>query len=237
MVEAALTLPLVVFLILGTLQLFLLLQARIESEYAVFRATRAGSVTQGKCQRMRHAAIAALLPTFARTTNPLQLAAAFALRRNNRFDANWDSGHNRSIVWITRERPTLNDFQTRSNGPDADDARFDDQDRPLRRLEVRMIFWYPMRIPFANWVMGHMFLAHFGLQQWRNADPTMLFKKDGSDWNARQSIFLEAQVGAEMRRRVNAKQYAFPIASTYSMRMMTPARRQYFDGSDPWCLN
>ena len=43
--EAALTLPLVVFLILGTLQLFMMLQGRIMAEYAVFKAVRAGSVT------------------------------------------------------------------------------------------------------------------------------------------------------------------------------------------------
>ncbi len=44
LVEAALTLPLTVFLILGTLQLFLLLQARTLTEYAAFLAVRKGSV-------------------------------------------------------------------------------------------------------------------------------------------------------------------------------------------------
>ncbi|HLM44600.1 MAG TPA: TadE family protein, partial [Myxococcaceae bacterium] len=58
-VESALTLPLTVFLMLGTLQLFLMLQGRIMAEYAAFRAVRAGSVRHGDCQAMTHAAILA----------------------------------------------------------------------------------------------------------------------------------------------------------------------------------
>jgi len=44
-VEAALTLPLTVFLVLGTVQMFLLLQARLLTEYAAFRAVR----EEGRC--------------------------------------------------------------------------------------------------------------------------------------------------------------------------------------------
>lgn len=233
--EAALTLPLAVFLFLGTLQLFLLLQARIESELAAFRATRAGAVTQGKCERMRHAAIAALLPTFARTTTPEELALAFARHRNNRFVPQFDAGHNQRIVWIARERPTLNEFQSVSNAS-GEDALFDDPDRPLQRLEVRLVYWFPLRIPFANWVMSHMFLAHFRIQLRQAGDPTMAFKANAQDWNRDQRGFMAAELVDEYRRRVNARQYTFPIQATYAMRMMTPARVSYFAG-DPWCLN
>ena len=44
--ETALTLPLTLFLMLGTLQLFLMLQARVLTEYAVFRAVRVGTPAQ-----------------------------------------------------------------------------------------------------------------------------------------------------------------------------------------------
>ena len=63
-VETALVMPLLVFLLLGTLQLFLVLQARVLAEYAVFRATRSGSVGYGSCTRMRQAALLALLPSY-----------------------------------------------------------------------------------------------------------------------------------------------------------------------------
>ena len=34
-----------------------------------------------------------------------------------------------------------------------------------------MVYWYRLRIPFANWVMTSMFLAHFGLQDFTTANP------------------------------------------------------------------
>lgn len=237
LVEAALTLPLTVFLILGTLQLFLMLQARIVSEYAVFRATRAGSVSQGKCERMRHAAVLALLPTFTRTTSAAELAKAFGARRDNRYDPGQDSGHNRSIVWIDRESPTARDIQAAANRSpgNADDASFDDPDRTPQRLDVRLIYWYPMRIPFANWVMSHMLLAHYRVEAWKGGDATMVFRKNGSAWNDDPGSFMRADLKQELALRVKLKQYAFPIQATYSMRMMTPARAANFT-SNAWCM-
>ena len=46
-VESALVMPLAVFLILGTLQLFMLLQGRIMAEYAAWRAVRRRGPTNG----------------------------------------------------------------------------------------------------------------------------------------------------------------------------------------------
>ena len=43
-VETALTMPLLIFLVLGTTQLFRLLQARILAQVAAYRAVRAGSL-------------------------------------------------------------------------------------------------------------------------------------------------------------------------------------------------
>src|ERR1051325_1543623 len=60
-VEAALTLPLCVFLFLGMLQMFLLAQGRILGQVAA-RATRVGSTNHGHCGRMVHAAVLPVLP-------------------------------------------------------------------------------------------------------------------------------------------------------------------------------
>lgn len=237
LVEAALTLPLTLFLILGTLQLFLMLQARVAAEYAVFRSTRAGSLSQGKCERMRHAAILSLLPTFTRTTTAAELAQAFGLRRNNRFVRALDSGHTGTIVWIARESPTLNDLEAarNRNPPNADDAGFDDPDRRPQHLDVRLIYWYPMRIPFANWVLSRMMLSRYDVDDWQKGDPTMVFKKDRRDWSNDPRAFMNASLKTELRLRAGDGQYAFPIQATYSMRMMTPARSENFSGN-PWCL-
>src|SRR5687767_15741362 len=68
-VETALTMPMVLFVLLGTLQLFMMLQARLMAEYAAYRAVRAGSTHQGDCRAMLQAAIGALLPTITATVD------------------------------------------------------------------------------------------------------------------------------------------------------------------------
>src|SRR3954447_10364710 len=98
LVEAALSVPLVLFTMLGTLQLFMMMQARMMAEYSVFRAARGGALDHGRCIPMKHSAIAALLPTFSRTVSltggdhARVLGEAFGARRNGRFDPGLDSG-------------------------------------------------------------------------------------------------------------------------------------------------
>jgi hypothetical protein len=233
MVESALTLPLMVFLILGTLQLFLMFQGRVLAQYAAFRATRAGSVGHGDCERMKHAAVLALLPSFDSFLSPSKpggsraqkLALAFAARKDNRFNPAKDSGHNGHIVWILRERPLAGDVGG------TQDRSFD-QPNNLMRLEVRLVYWYPLRIPFANWVISRMFLAHLGLRDYTATNPLML--TDNGPWTREPgSGSLRAEVRTELLSRVGRRQYTLPIETSFTMRMMTPAIRRNF--SSPMC--
>jgi hypothetical protein len=81
-IESALALPLLVFLVLGLLQLTLLEQAKLMTEYAAFQAARAGIVWNGNNERMRDAALVALLPTLGEATdNAPAMAAALAHAR------------------------------------------------------------------------------------------------------------------------------------------------------------
>jgi len=66
-VESALVLPLMVFLGLGLVQLTLMQQAKLMTEYAAYCAARSGIVWNGNTERMRDAALVALLPTLGRT--------------------------------------------------------------------------------------------------------------------------------------------------------------------------
>ncbi len=241
-VEAALTLPLVVFLVLGTLQLFLMLQARSLAHYAVFRATRAGAVGHGDCERMTHSAILALLPSFHSFLGnsggavvehggggnaPAKLAAAFGARRNNRFSPGMDSGHSGSIVWLYRH--------IEGGGvPDPEDRDFDEPGH-LRQLEVRMIYWFPLKIPFANWVMSRMFLAQLGIEDYTYSNPLLMAERN-ADWNRGEftdSFQLSGTIANEMLTRVQRAQYVFPIETTFTMRMMTPIKSRYF--ATPHC--
>jgi hypothetical protein len=224
-VEAALTLPLTVFLVLGTIQLFLLLQARLLTEYAAFRAVRTGVVKYGDCEPMTHAAIASLLPAITRTDSAGALGGAFSARRDNLYKPARDSGHTGSIVWLARERPRLQDI------PPDEEESFDDPARYPRvvgvvRLEARLVFWYPMRIPFANWVLSRMFLAHLGLQDYNAVDP--LQPSHQAAWRRQTDFSMEGSIRQELLERVGRKEYVFPLQASYAMRMMTPARPRYF---------
>ncbi|HEX5751072.1 MAG TPA: TadE/TadG family type IV pilus assembly protein [Archangium sp.] len=224
-VEAALTLPLTIFLLLGTLQLFLLLQARTLTEYAAFRAVRTGSVKHGDCEAMTHAAIGVLLPTFARTDSPAALGGAFRNHRDNRYHPGRDSGHSGAIVWIARERPL------RGSIPGNEEESFDDVNRyggveDVVRLEARLVFWFPMRIPFANWVLGRMFLAQLGLREYSSTDPLIPVRT--ARWGGRAPPSLDVAIREEMLERATRQDYVFPLQASYAMRMMTPARPRYF---------
>lgn len=77
-VEAAIAMPLTVFLVLGILQLAAVQQARLMTEYAAFQAARAGIVWNGNNERMHDAALWALLPTLGRTDGLAELGRAWA---------------------------------------------------------------------------------------------------------------------------------------------------------------
>ena len=226
-VETALSLPLALFLILGTLQLFMMLQARVMSEYAAFRATRAGSVNHGDCRAMTDAAILALMPTYHRFlgtdggsgTPGQRLARAWDLRRTNRYFPAQDGGHDGAIVWLVRESP-------RPGQVPSEDVNFDQHQGPPMRLEVRLVYWFPLRIPFADWVMSRMFLAQWGLRPYTAQNPLMVTQT--AEWREEVDAPFEDVIAQELVRRINARQYVFPIQASYTMRMMTPAQGRYF---------
>jgi hypothetical protein len=226
-VEAALTLPLTIFVILGTLQFFLLLQARTMTEYAAFLAVRTGSVKHGDCEAMTHAAVASLLPTFARTDSAATLGTAFRNHRDNLYQPAQDAGNSGAIVWIVRERPLQSEIQTTEEETFDDPARYT-QPNDVMRLEARLIFWYPMRIPFANWVLGRMMLAHWGLLDYTAADPLGPVHKARWSDGTTSPAMLERAIGQEMLDRAQRQQYVFPLQATSVMRMMTPARLKNF---------
>lgn len=237
-VETAITLPLTVFLVLGTLQLFMMLQGRLMAEHAAFKAVRAGVVKHGDCDVMTHAAIAALLPSFTSylgkatpgATAEEKLANAFRARtagmpNQNQYDPALDNGHNRAIVWIYRERPTTGSVSQLSEH-DFDDPNPRANGEVGYRLEVRLVYWFPLRIPFANWVMSTMFRAAFGLGDYVGVvDPTMPVTT--AKWQAVPGLTLGPLAG-EFNTRFGLKQWSFPITTSYAMRMMTPPRVKYF---------
>lgn len=78
-VESALVLPLMVFMCLGIIQLTMMQHARMMTEYAAFSAARTGVVWNGSNERMKDAAIIALLPTMGRTDSLIELGKTWAI--------------------------------------------------------------------------------------------------------------------------------------------------------------
>src|SRR5690242_5845293 len=111
-VETALTMPLALFMVLGCIQLFMLLQAKVLAQYAIFQAARMGSVSNGRCDIMLHAAILSFSPAIRGLMSPTvaggspgaKMATVFTQFKNNDYGTfrNWAGD---SIVWIAREQP------------------------------------------------------------------------------------------------------------------------------------
>ena len=86
MVESAIVMPLMTFLILGVIQLVMMQHARIMTEYAAFNAARAGIVWNADKIIMENAAIISLMPTYeglfseSDLGNPTQMLKRIAQR-------------------------------------------------------------------------------------------------------------------------------------------------------------
>ncbi len=229
--ETALTMPLTLFMVLGTLQLFMLLQGRLFAEHAAWAAVRVGSVRHGDCQAMTHAAILALLPSFtsylgestAGATPQQKLGRAFVLRTNgkpyeNQYDANADAPHDRPVLWLFRPSPRASSVRKWS------EEDFDDPEKGGYLLEARVVYWYPLRIPFANWVMATMYRAWFGFGAYQKQNPLIPTRQ--ANWTTSSQSLNGFR--AEFMTRYDDQQWVFPVVGTAAMHMMTPPRPAAF---------
>jgi hypothetical protein len=231
-VEAALTMPLMVFMLLGTMQLFMMMHGRILTQLAAFQVTRTASLNHGNCARMLHSGILQVLPAiepFAKNNGqPLDqnVATAFAKYSANTYNnrvvytgAGNSTNINGTVMWIVRNitgRAAL-------SGPQADDD-FDQGVDPMV-MESKVIFWFPMKVPFANWVIARSVLAHYGLQAYGNQNPLLVNMKS-TNWSSGPTpTTMASEIRNEMQLRLQAGEYVFPIMGSYTMRMMTPLKR------------
>ena len=182
LVEAAFILPAMIFLLLITIQITQLQQARIMVEYAAFNAARTGIVKNGDNGPsngfdgpMYDAAVYSILPTFGRTDDWTHIAQTLV-----RFKAEnailKPLGLSQVRVYVLS--PLKSDFSLYGqhlNGQeiDFDDARPAAADATLLSLQVRYL--YEMKVPFANKLIQTIWLASKAgvLRAW-----------EGSDWTA-----------------------------------------------------
>ncbi|XXF80586.1 pilus assembly protein [Myxococcaceae bacterium GXIMD 01537] len=244
-VEAALVVPMMVFLVLGIIQLGMMHHARMMTEYAAYRAVRSGIVNGGSCEYMRDSAIIGLLPTLGpmpgipgRTdtlVNALKVYQGFKLANMN--DLRYlPSGLKVVKLEVLNPRKSqlgslFNTYgvygatsgQTHTEEIDYDDVR-DATVIAGNLLTVRVTYNYEMRVPYANkfihgWWIGLQYLGDLRGVQFDNQ------KAFGA---ISESTYLEgrgAARGGDFARMAllatTRGVYVLPMIATYSMRMQS----------------
>jgi hypothetical protein len=214
-VETAIVLPLMVFMLLGVLQMTLAYQARLVNEYAAFKVARSASVYRLDCERMVRAGLMALVPTVSRaglgSYQQRFLSAARMLLNSN-------TPPNAGVaIPLVRVHYRVSGFSGRP---------FDQQLLPAEepmKVHVRLSYYWEYQIPFANWIITRVWLASHTGQAWATgADPITPVRRTAGAVKAANETSNEIALDVGIVRQAIGRNYfTTPLVSTWSMRMMS----------------
>lgn len=164
MVETAIVCPMVIFFMLGVIQLGMMQQARLMVEYAAFNAARAGSVWNMSQWHMHRAAELSLVPT--RPAFPIAGGVVGSSTTGNvtgRIENFGNLAASYAETVVANMLPMFGDKRlihidilnpTEVHFSDKEELDFDDPGlRHQTQLSIRLTYFYRMKIPFANWVI------------------------------------------------------------------------------------
>jgi hypothetical protein len=240
-VEAAIVLPAMVFLLLLALQLTQLQQARVLAEYAAFAAARAGIVMDGDPARMKQAATLAVL-SGSGPSDRLSAIARTLLRFQAEDAVLRPFGLEQVRVYV--HNPVAPDFarwgrHLAGQEIDFDDVRPGATEATLLSLQIRWL--YELKVPFANRMIQAIWVAAKSglLQSWRGWDLTgpRLGSQTGPDAIATSHV-LAANVAvrdgtpegipmAALAAAARAGRYYLPVQAFYTMRMQSNPYRKW----------
>src|SRR5262249_46417022 len=142
------------------------------TEYAAFCAARAGIVWNGNNERMRNAALLALLPTHGRTNDVQNLIESLvheesmdrSFRRlpwGGEVPNQVNGAPLTGLVRVDTLHPTDASFDAvaRESGSSRtlEEIDFDHIEQPAARraevLKIRVRYWYELKVPLANWLI------------------------------------------------------------------------------------
>ncbi len=225
MVETAIVMPLMLFIILGLLQLMLMHQARYMTKYAAYKAARAGAVHRAKVSAMEDAALAVLLPMAGRTN---QESSAFKASSGMEYVTSWNSIQGNTqygfkVAEVTTCHPLrgqinqTTDFEDPARVAGGDWKSFDNS-----KLMVQVTFYYRMFIPFAN---GVLWWITYGQENQELLRVMRLAKIDKGSGQAQQGTLLgtknEKRTIQEVAGLAQQKIYILPIRASYAVRMQS----------------
>lgn len=223
-VESALVLPVMVFALLGVVQMSIAYQARLLNEYAAFKVARAASVYRLDCGRMVRAGLMALIPSMSRTGRgtPQQRFSRMArevLTDNTPAHLPYRPGETVPLVRV--------DYRV-SGFRRPFDAQLEVGEAPMK-VHVRLAYFYEYRIPFAGWIISRMWLASQTGRPWTTgADPVMPVQREVELVEPPAAPSPDWQVVERAQRQ---DYFTVPIVSTWSMRMMSePLPEQELEG-------
>jgi hypothetical protein len=243
-VETALVAPMMVFLVLGIIQLGMMHQARLMTEYAAYRAVRAGIVNHGDCSTMENAAFAAVLPTLGPPASGGMAGRVDTLGRAmvlfkaytsqppggppnpNKFYKPAMLEMVRVEVLNPKRSQLASLFSTYGSHLDGREIDYDDvrDDRVIEAnlLSVRVTYFYNLRIPFANWLMHSFFMGREYLGELRGVQFEVQRAGGGP-----ATKYLESRGAAKggdyprLRLLAENGKFVIPLVSTYTMRMQS----------------
>jgi hypothetical protein len=211
-VESAIVLPLLVFMLLGLLQMSIAYHARLLNEYAAFKVARAASVYRLDCTRMTRAGLMALIPSISRvgrfdTNQQRFVAASRAVLQENR------PPNSRANIPLVR-------VEYRVSGPMG--RSFDEQLGPNEqptKVHIRLAYFFEYQIPFANWIISKVWLASQSGRTWATgADPITPVRRTAGLVRRTEEPSPDWQLAEQA---IDADYFTVPLVSTWSMRMMS----------------
>jgi hypothetical protein len=250
-VEAALIVPMMVFLVLGIIQLTMMHHARLMTEYAAYRAARAGIVNSGHCEYMKDAALLALLPTIG-PTGPIPGRTDTLGRAILRFQTFKQLNLNQlqyfgvlpviKMEVLNPKKSQLNSlfnqygvYSVHSNRVRREEIDFDDVRNntviEANLLTVKITYFYEMRVPFANklihsWYVGAEYLKYVQGVQF---DVKEIMGVD--EFTALETLALSK--GGDRAKMAGlamfADTYVIPLVTTYSMRMQSNLMKKHVE--------
>ncbi|MCP3104573.1 pilus assembly protein [Myxococcus sp. K15C18031901] len=227
-VESAIILPLFVFLILGTLQLGLMHQARLLTKYAAYKAVRAGSLHNAKVEKMEAAALAVLLPILsARSGGANGAEYVRPVGSGQEFAQKWNELRNNKMQGVDlkyAEVTICGPSKEEISGSDEFDFDLPGNIEPSgwrqnhrTKLRIQVTLNYRLVIPFADWVIYQSARAR--------EIPMMLrmgkVKSEEQDKVKRRKFGGAATGESPYESAAGKGVYIMPIRATYNMRMQS----------------
>jgi len=231
-VETAIILPLVVFLVLGLIQLGLLHQARLFAKYAAYRAVRYGSlrVEDGWKDNMAVAALAACLPIVSKADGNAEVIfdTSDAEKWINKWYMRGFAANLMADVFMpytevvicgpTQDQVSGTTYEVNGTEYVPFDLPDPASDGIRTKLRIQLTLNYRMIIPFADWVIYRMTRGWQMVKEMRLGEGSPL-GGGGGDW----AKYDAAAMGAKV--------FIIPIRVQYSMKMHSDVPLDYLPDS------